>query len=597
MTPEEERQLLEERDLLRKEVESLTEQVKLVVRAEHGLTRSRRLLDRQLHRIRRLGEFALGIAGAEDVPEILDQARRVLFDFFEFDEAVVVPFETDAPAPTALGAGPGVTETGTPELDALLGLLAQHGAGPRAAATPRVLVWVPLRSRTNELLALLVAWSSRANAHHRDVPRGSEHLAFLELFGSHVTRALDNAALTAELRQKNQQLSTSLADLERTQAQLVQAQKLEALGRLAGGIAHDFNNLLTVIVGASDALRPAIDNTPEAREDLETIVGATKRATAITRRLLAFGRQQESKQQSVDLNALTIDLSQMLRRLLGDGVTLQLDLDTSIPPVCADPVHLEQIIMNLVLNGRDAMTAGGTLTLETRELRRSVHPGAPSSPNLVTLRVIDTGTGIEESVRKQLFEPFFTTKPIGKGTGLGLATVYGLVKQNQGHIHVESTPGHGAAFTVSLRVAQPASSVEPSPSWASPRGTILIVEDEDGIRRLIGRLLRRAGFEVHEARDGLDAIDVESRLQRLDLVITDVVMPALGGPELVRRLRATRPALPVVYMSGYTFDSLDQGELDPTIDCFMAKPFAPDALKATVEKMLRAAAPAEREIA
>ncbi|HEY3495069.1 MAG TPA: response regulator [Polyangiaceae bacterium] len=584
MTPEEQRLLLEERDLLRREVESLTEQVKLVVRAEHGLTRSRRLLDRQLQRIRRLSEFALGVAGVEAVPEILARARGVLFDFFELDDAAIVRFEAGESLPAELGAGPGVAEA--PQTERVVGVLADLSGG-RVDPAVRVLCWVPLRSRTNGLVGLILAWSTRVNAHHRDLPR-AEHLPFLELFASKVTRAIDHAVLTAELRQKNQQLSASLEDLERTQAQLVQAQKLEALGRLAGGIAHDFNNLLTVIVGAADSLRSGVVGSPELREDLDTIVGATKRATAITRRLLAFGRQQEHKQEAVDLNALTIDLSHMLRRLLGDAVTLKLDLDTGIPPVCADPVHLEQIIMNLVLNGRDAMPSGGTLTLETRELRKSAQ-SAEGGTDMVTLRVIDTGTGIDDSVRRQLFEPFFTTKPVGKGTGLGLATVYGLVNQNQGQIQVESAPGQGAAFTVALRVAQPKSHLEPSPAWASPRGTILIAEDEEGIRRVISRMLRRAGFEVHEARDGLDALEVAGQLKRLDLVITDVVMPALGGPELVRRLRAARPELPVVFMSGHTFDSLDEGALDPRIDCFVGKPFLPDVLKAAVERMLLAA--------
>jgi signal transduction histidine kinase/CheY-like chemotaxis protein len=447
---------------------------------------------------------------------------------------------------------------------------------------------VPLRSRTNEPVALLVAWTSRVHAHHRELPR-AEHLPFLELFGSHVTRALDNAALTAELVQKNQQLSTSLEDLERTQAQLVQAQKLEALGRLAGGIAHDFNNLLTLIVGAADSLRTVVPATGEAKDDLDAIVGATQRATAITRRLLAFGRQQEHQPELVDLNTLTMDLARMLRRLIGDEVTLKLDLDTRIQPVSADPVQLEQIIMNLVLNARDAMPSGGIVTLETRQAKTSDLPDAAAgSTDMVTLRVIDTGTGFDESVQRQLFEPFFTTKPVGKGTGLGLATVYGLVSQNKGHISVSSTPGHGAQFTVILPLASAASKTAPVTSDVAPRGTILLAEDEDGLRRIFSRVLRQAGFEVHEARDGMDALELEARLKSLDLVVTDVVMPNLGGPELVRRLRVTRPGLPVVFVSGHTFDSLDAGTLDPARDAFLAKPFAPAALRAAVEKMLHA---------
>jgi two-component system cell cycle sensor histidine kinase/response regulator CckA len=435
-------------------------------------------------------------------------------------------------------------------------------------------------------VASLVAWTSRVSAHHRDLPR-PEHLPFLELFGNHVTRALDNAALTAELRQKNQQLSENLEDLERTQAQLVQAQKLEALGRLAGGIAHDFNNLLTLIVGAADLLRPVVEASGEGSEDLETILGATKRATAITRRLLAFGRQEEQKEELVDLNALTTDLSQMLRRLIGDAVTLRFDLDPSIRPVSADSVQLEQILMNLVINARDAMPKGGTVTIETRQAQRTERPATAGEADMVRLRVVDTGTGFDESVRKQLFEPFFTTKPVGKGTGLGLSTVYGLVNQNKGQISVQSTPGHGAEFTVYFPIAPVPSKAPPTPPVATARGTILFAEDEAGIRRILSRTLRRAGFEVHEARDGLEALELARRLNRLDLIVTDVVMPNLGGPEFIRRLRATRPALPVVFVSGHTFDSLDTGALDPEIDSFLAKPFAADALLDVVETALQ----------
>jgi two-component system, cell cycle sensor histidine kinase and response regulator CckA len=383
--------------------------------------------------------------------------------------------------------------------------------------------------------------------------------------------------------------------LERTQSQLLQAQKLEALGRLAGGIAHDFNNLLTLIVGAADLLRPALEHQHEAREDLELIVDATKRATGITRRLLAFGRQQEQRQESVDLNALAMDASRMLRRLIGDDVTLKLDLDAGIPHVFADPVHLEQIVMNLVINARDAMQAGGNVTLQTRRACRGELPEAlPSAADMITLRVIDDGIGMDEAVRKQLFEPFFTTKPVGKGTGLGLSTVYGLVNQNRGHISVQSSPGQGATFTVFLPIADAARKLE----QAVPTrvlGSILVVEDEDGIRRLASRTLRKAGFEVHEAREGVDALVVEGRMSRVDLVVTDVVMPGMGGPELVKRLRQARPTLPVVFMSGHTFDVLDASSLHPRLDLFLAKPFTPQQLQLAVEKLLaRAASGAEQ---
>ncbi|HEV8550257.1 MAG TPA: hypothetical protein VGQ57_14535, partial [Polyangiaceae bacterium] len=374
MTPEEERLLLEERDFLRREVANLSEQVRLVVRAEHALTRSRRLVDRQLHRIRRLAAFALNTAASEAVPEILEHARGTLLDFFELDAAVALRCETSDPGlfGDLCADGPHVVASNAPAAARLLRFLGEQGLGPGLGAAPRVVVWVPLRSRTNEM-ALLAAWSTRANAHHRDLPR-AEHQPFLELFCAHVTRALDNAGLTAELRQKNHELSASLEHLERAQAQLIQAQKLEAIGRLAGGIAHDFNNLLTLIMAAADSLRLTAGGAGDGSEDLDMIFDATKRGTAITRRLLAFGRQQDRREEAIDLNALTIDLSRMLKRLIDEDVTLRLDLDSRIPPVSADPIQVEQILMNLVLNARDAMPNGGTLTLETREVSKSERP-------------------------------------------------------------------------------------------------------------------------------------------------------------------------------------------------------------------------------
>jgi signal transduction histidine kinase/ActR/RegA family two-component response regulator len=602
MTADEARLLLAERDFLRREVANLTEQVKLVVRAEHGLTRSRRAVDRQLRRIRRLADFALSITGTEALAEILARAREALLDFFELDEAAIVHRDSFGPAlvprdaaePASLAGlfdgGPSVVESNEPAAVRLLQFLAEHAAGPAPECSPRAFVLVPLRSRANERVALLVAWSSRSHAHHRDLP-GAEHLSFLELFGSHVTRALDNAALTAELRSKNQQLSASLAHLERTQAQLVQAQKLEALGRLAGGIAHDFNNLLTLIVGAAQLLKPAVEGSAQAEEELDAILGATQRAAAITRRLLAFGRQQEHKQELVDLNALIIDLSRMLRRLISDDIALELNLDPRVAPVSADPVQLEQIIMNLVLNARDATSKGGTVTLSTHSAPATdAARGSSGAPETVTFRVIDTGAGMDESVRKQLFEPFFTTKPVGKGTGLGLATVYGLVKQNNGHITVQSELGRGSDFAVALPVARASSEPPELDTGPAPGASILLAEDEDGIRRVASRVLRAAGYDVHEARDGLAALELALRLPTLDLVVTDVVMPNLGGPEFVRRLRATRPALPVVFMSGHTFNDLDTGSLDREIDYFLPKPFAPHELRAAVEKRLQSAA-------
>jgi signal transduction histidine kinase/ActR/RegA family two-component response regulator len=593
MTPEDQDALIEERDLLEREVESLAEQVKLLVRAEHAVTRSRRALDHQLQRIRRLAQYSLTIAGAEDIAEVVAQARAALLDFFEFDD--VVALWLTGPEQAVLGdesfARPQIGGQESAVVGRLLEVARRESLGPVAGASSPLVAWVPVRSRKLPVAAVLLAWTSRTKAHHRDLPT-TEHLPFLELFGDHVKRALDNAVLTAELRQSNQQLQSSMADLERAHDKLLQAQKLEALGRLAGGIAHDFNNLLGVILGHADLIAPAVSNLPETRDDLAMIVEASRRASAITARLLAFGRQQENKQESLDINALARDFARMIRRVLGDNIRLELQLGEPLEPVYADPVQVEQILLNLVVNARDAMPRGGELIIGTRPARESDYPAASvaGSGRMVSITVSDTGTGIDEATLGQIFEPFFTTKPVGKGSGLGLATVYGLVSQNRGQIGVKSVPGQGARFTVLLPVG---TSVAPacdvpvlSQRSAASRGSVIIAEDEVGIRRSVARVLRTSGFDVHEASDGEQALRLAAQLTSLVLVVTDVLMPSMGGPELVERLRLRDPELPVVFISGYTFDRLDIGALDPCRDHFLSKPFSNDLLREAVEQML-----------
>lgn len=593
MTPEEQDALLEERDLLQREVESLAEQVKLLVRAEHAVTRSRRELDHQLQRIRRLAQYSLTITGAEDIGDVVAQARQALIDFFEFDD--VAALWLGGAEQAQLGdeslAHPQFGSAESAVVRRILEVAQRSNHGPLAGTSPPLVVWVPVRSRKLPIAAVLLAWSSRTKAHHRDLP-AAEHLPFLELFGDHVKRALDNAVLTAELRQSNQQLQSSMADLERAHDKLLQAQKLEALGRLAGGIAHDFNNLLGVILGHADLIAPAVTHLPEARGDLAMIVEASRRASAITGRLLAFGRQQESKQELVDINALARDFSRMIQRVLGDKIRLQLQLDACLDPVYADPVQIEQILLNLVVNARDAMPHGGELMIGTRPARDSDWPAASAAPSarMVSITVSDTGTGIDEVTLGQIFEPFFTTKPVGKGNGLGLATVYGLVSQNHGHIGVKSVQGQGARFTVLLPVGRSTSRASDTPVLprrsAASRGSVIIAEDEIGIRRSIARVLRASGFDVHEASDGEQALQLAAQLQSLVLVVTDVLMPSMGGPELAERLRLRAPELPVIFISGYTFDRLDIGSLDPCRDRFLSKPFSNEALRDAAEQML-----------
>ena len=383
-------------------------------------------------------------------------------------------------------------------------------------------------------------------------------------------------------------------DRKQLDDQFRQAQKMEAIGHLAGGIAHDFNNLVTVINGFADLLGDHIGGNPEARPLVEEIAKAGNRAAALTRQLLAFSRKQVLQPKVLDLNALIRDLSKMLPRLLGEDVELQLALG-AIPPIHADPGQLEQVIVNLAVNARDAMPTGGTLTIETSEaildgpyaeLHAEVKPGA-----FVRIAVKDTGTGMDAKTLARVFEPFFTTKGPDRGTGLGLATVFGIVKQSDGHIDANSAIGAGTTFYVYLpahRAAQPAPALREI--RLPPLGgteTVLLVEDEAGVRRLTRHLLRLKGYRVIEAGDGEEAIQIAAQHPGpIDLVLTDVVMPRMSGRELVQRLHENRRGLKVLYMSGYTDDAVVRhGVFEECVD-FLQKPFSPLVLTQRVRQAL-----------
>ncbi len=373
------------------------------------------------------------------------------------------------------------------------------------------------------------------------------------------------------------------------------AQKMEAIGQLAGGIAHDFNNMLTAVLGNANLVLDDLDANSPLRPDLEEIVKAAERAAALTRQLLAFGRKQVLQPVSVDLNASVRDLMQMLRRVIGEHIELTTVGDPQLSPIRADPTQIEQVVMNLVVNARDAMPTGGRLSIETANVKLdqdyaaghlSVRPG-----RYVMLAVSDTGTGIDEATRRRLFEPFFTTKALGKGTGLGLATVYGIVKQSGGYIWVYSELGHGTTFKVYLPVGEEVPHVpHPHKEAAQPaRGseTILLVEDEPAVRSLARVLLERAGYRVIPAANAQEAVlQFQSVGTEIDLVITDVVMPGASGPALLRYLSDQRPDLKVLFMSGYAHDAVPAlGRLDKDA-IFLQKPFTAERLIEKVREAL-----------
>jgi signal transduction histidine kinase len=387
-------------------------------------------------------------------------------------------------------------------------------------------------------------------------------------------------------------------ELARSEADLRQSQKMDAIGRLAGGIAHDFNNLLTVINGHSALLREAGEDITsiESASSLDEIQKAGNQAAALTRQLLAFSRKQMLQARVVDLNQAVHELESMLGRLIGERIALTTDLEAGLRNISVDPGQLTQVIVNLVVNARDAMPDGGRIVIGTRNAAGFPPAAEPSGRNgaAVVLTVADTGEGMSPQTRAQIFEPFFTTKREGTGTGLGLATVYGIVRQSGGWIDVASEVGAGTTFSLYFPATEDAAETIDAaktlpPGAARIAARILVVEDQPEVRELAVRALRRVGYEVFEATDGDDAAArFTDRAKSLSLLLTDVVMPGLNGRELAERLRAANPRLLVIYMSGYTQEILDQQDRVGPGAAFVAKPFTPSALVRQVDQLLHA---------
>ena len=378
--------------------------------------------------------------------------------------------------------------------------------------------------------------------------------------------------------------------------QLSQAQKMESVGQLAGGVAHDFNNLLTAIMGYSQlSLREAPPESPIS-SNLQEVGKAAERAANLTSQLLAFSRRQVIEPQVIDLNDLVINLDKMLRRLIAEDIELVTLPATGLEPIQADPGQMEQVLMNLTVNARDAMPAGGKLTIETANVTLDaeyVQQHGDASPGRhVMVSVSDTGMGISEEVRGHIFEPFFTTKEVGEGTGLGLATCFGIVQQSCGHIEVDSEPGQGTSFRVYLPVTEETyeAQTEIVDSSISPQGkeTVLLAEDEPLVRSMVATVLRGRGYEVLEAVNGEEALRMVQQHggEGIDLLLTDVVMPQMGGPELVEKLHATHPEIKILFTSGYTGDYLPEANTLTTGIAFLAKPYMPDALAVKVREVL-----------
>jgi signal transduction histidine kinase/ActR/RegA family two-component response regulator len=413
----------------------------------------------------------------------------------------------------------------------------------------------------------------------RALEQGNYHYPLSPDSGDEVSEVTAAFARMRGTLQKNDEQRQTLEN------QLRQAQKMEAVGRLAGGVAHDFNNLLTVIKGHSDLLEMKLGTLSVAQPSIAQVRKAADRATTLTRQLLAFSRMQVLQPRVLDLNSLISDVGKMLPMLIGEEIEYTFHAGDSLARVKADPSQIEQVLVNLAVNAHDAMMKGGKLTISTQNVvldpayARSHPPTAPG--RYVLLTVADTGAGMDEATKARIFEPFFTTKELGKGTGLGLATVYGIVKQSGGYIWVDSAPGQGTRFEVFLpqNAAAPQLPSEDAPiaKYAPGIGTVLLVEDEEAVRELAGEFLRSSGYHVIAGKDGLDALEkAEQESKAIDVLVTDVKMPRMRGTELAQRLKRAHPRIKIVYMSGYL--EHDSAEEFVTDSAHLQKPFSRESL-------------------
>ncbi|MEK7474542.1 MAG: response regulator [Candidatus Coatesbacteria bacterium] len=430
---------------------------------------------------------------------------------------------------------------------------------------------------------------------HEDVPGG---VRAFELGAQEcLPRAHVSPAMLARTLRYACERAKSIEALARSEEQLILVQKLEAVGRLAGGIAHDFNNIMTTVIGYSELLLHRLPPEDPARKTIAEIHKAGQRATGLTQQLLAFSRRQMLQPKVLDLNAELGEIEELLRRTLGEDVEIRLHLAAGLGRLKVDPGRLHQVLLNLVVNARDAMPGGGTLTIETANVyldedyaRR--HVGVSIGP-YVRLTVSDTGTGMDAGTLSHMFEPFFTTKEKGKGTGLGLSTVYGIVKQSGGNIWAYSEPGHGTTFKVYLplvtEAGEPVAAALPPLPARGGTETILLVEDEQGVRDLAREVLAGLGYRVITGRDGEHALELAgAHADPIDLLLTDVVMPRMNGRILGERLEILRPGLRILYMSGYTEDAIIQHGLLVSGIAFLEKPFSPTGLAAKVREVLDA---------
>jgi signal transduction histidine kinase len=599
---EEIERLRREVEALRRENEELDGQVSLLVRTEHRLTRAQFEADRQIARVRALSSFALAYSTREEAVEIADRAAKLLVEWFSVDRVVVVRRDERGAVHVE---GDGVPRLSAPAAleraclghDPLVTTLAEvpwaraiTEQDERSCPPPETVFAVLPLGGIHEVIGLALWCRPNPRASFFAEPPDPRHLPFLSLLVNHVRHGLETTKLTHDLREsskqlaeQNRRLEASLATVRHAQERLAEAAKLEAIGRLAGGVAHDFNNLLTVIIANAALVLEDLPQGSPMRGDVEPILEAAERAKGVTSQLLLYSRKQESRPEELRLDVVVDGFARIASRLIGEHIRLRIAHDPRVGTVRVDRTQIEQALMNLATNARDAMPNGGTLSVETRLPLEEELQRAPRSrgQRYVVLSVSDTGHGVDPDVRDKIFEPFFTTKET-RGTRLGLAIVRTVVEQAGGVVIVGDEAQGGTRFSLLLpEASQPSRAIEPEGALAS----ILVVEDEDTIRETVRRILSRRGYRVAEARSGREALAIARSGFPLDLLVTDVVMPERSGPHVARDLRDALPELRVLYMSGYTFDQLRVGDLRES-ERFLRKPFTPDELLAEVAASL-----------
>ena len=577
--------------------------------AIHDITEHKQMeaeLEQRVAQLLIINDIGNKIAGVLELDRVFNRAARLVQERFDYHHIAVFLVEEDLLQLKAVAGSyedyfpPGHTQS---LKDGIIGWVAAHGEKIVAndiLHEPRFISLIAEYSVTKAELCLPIKVADHTVG-ILDIQSpisnifGQNDIIALETLTDQIAVAIENARLYEAMRQE-------LLEREQLEQQLQQAQKMEAVGRLAGGVAHDFNNLLTIITGYSEVLLNSdfSDEDPR-REDVTQIKEAADRAINLTQQLLAFSRRQPLQPKVLNLTSIIDSVKKMLSRLIGEDIQVITNLSPNLGLIKADSGQLEQILMNLAVNARDAMPLGGDLTIAAQNIDLIDAPYAKMHLNLepgpyVILTISDTGLGMAPEIQTRIFEPFFTTKDVGKGTGLGLSTAYGAIRQNGGHIMVESQLGEGTKFTIYWpRVDDSSTTTETKPKIKHAQTgteTVLLVEDEDSVRKITSQFLQQQGYTVLEANHAQQALQIFSKQgQRIDLLITDVVMPDISGRELAQRLHQERADLKVLYISGYADDVLSEHGMLETEIMFLEKPYSSQALFTKVRETLETQAP------